>query len=197
LTKGSFLISNNFVRSSYISQFINCIHTSVASDRFYDIQVVDNHFQAEFISSVGFYFRSVNNRKKVFSGNIVDVTATSYTGNLVAYDNTTKSFNCFSASDNSLQIPPTLVSSVSHYDPIQCKRTVQEKFTNNVVNSDTWRDWTGREFVHTAVAIPTGNYWSKGSRVYTNNVTAGGSVGWVCTVTGTPGTWKTFGAISA
>jgi hypothetical protein len=27
--------------------------------------------------------------------------------------------------------------------------------------------------------------------------TAGGNIGWVCTTAGTPGTWKTFGAIAA
>ena len=36
-----------------------------------------------------------------------------------------------------------------------------------------------------------------GDIVYNTSPTAGGFVGWVCTATGTPGTWKTFGAISA
>ena len=33
--------------------------------------------------------------------------------------------------------------------------------------------------------------------VYDESPAAGGTLGWVCTAGGTPGTWKTFGAISA
>ena len=46
-------------------------------------------------------------------------------------------------------------------------------------------------------AIPTVGTWAVGSLVYNSAPTAGGYVGWVCTTAGTPGTWKTFGAISA
>jgi len=46
-------------------------------------------------------------------------------------------------------------------------------------------------------AAPTVGTWAVGSLVYNSAPTAGGYVGWVCTTAGTPGTWKTFGAISA
>ena len=45
-------------------------------------------------------------------------------------------------------------------------------------------------------AAPTTATWSVGDVVYNTNPTSGDYVGWVCTVAGTPGTWKTFGAIS-
>lgn len=48
-----------------------------------------------------------------------------------------------------------------------------------------------------SVAAPTAGTWPKGAVVLNANPTAGGTVGWVCTAAGTPGTWKTFGAISA
>jgi hypothetical protein len=40
----------------------------------------------------------------------------------------------------------------------------------------------------------TGNY-IKGDLIYNTNPTPGGYVGWICTVSGTPGTWKGFGLI--
>jgi len=47
-----------------------------------------------------------------------------------------------------------------------------------------------------SAAAPTGGTWKKGDIVYSTVVTAGGTVGWVCTVAGSPGTWKTFGTVT-
>jgi hypothetical protein len=46
-------------------------------------------------------------------------------------------------------------------------------------------------------AAPTTGTWQPGDIVFNAAPSAGGTVGWVCTAAGTPGTWKTFGAISA
>lgn len=46
-------------------------------------------------------------------------------------------------------------------------------------------------------AAPTSGLWIKGDVVWDTALTAGGTIGYVCTTTGSPGTWKTFGAISA
>jgi hypothetical protein len=45
-------------------------------------------------------------------------------------------------------------------------------------------------------AAPTTGTWVVGDIVYNDTPTSGGYIGWVCTVAGTPGTWKTFGLIS-
>jgi hypothetical protein len=45
-------------------------------------------------------------------------------------------------------------------------------------------------------AAPTTGTWKQGDIVYNTTPTSAGYVGWVCTVAGTPGTWKTFGLIS-
>jgi hypothetical protein len=45
-------------------------------------------------------------------------------------------------------------------------------------------------------AIPTTGSYLAGSIVFNISPTAGSFVGWVCVTAGTPGTWKTFGAIS-
>jgi hypothetical protein len=47
------------------------------------------------------------------------------------------------------------------------------------------------------LAAPTTGTWGVGARVWNITPTAGGVMGWVCTTAGTPGTWKTFGAIAA
>ena len=46
-------------------------------------------------------------------------------------------------------------------------------------------------------AAPTTGTWAVGDIVYNDTPAAGGFIGWVCTTAGTPGTCKTFGAISA
>lgn len=45
-------------------------------------------------------------------------------------------------------------------------------------------------------AAPAAGTWSVGEIVYNSTPTAGGTLGWVCTTAGTPGTWKTFGTIA-
>ncbi len=48
-----------------------------------------------------------------------------------------------------------------------------------------------------AAAAPTTGTWAVGERVWNSAPTAGGTMGWVCVTAGTPGTWKTFGAVAA
>lgn len=53
----------------------------------------------------------------------------------------------------------------------------------------------GKRIEYGSAAPATGD-WQQGDIVYNQAPTAGGSVGWVCTTSGAPGTWKTFGAIA-
>ncbi len=46
-------------------------------------------------------------------------------------------------------------------------------------------------------AAPTGGTFAAGHIVYNLAPTASGKIGWVCVTAGTPGTWKTWGAIDA
>lgn len=48
-----------------------------------------------------------------------------------------------------------------------------------------------------AAAAPTTGTAVVGDKVYNSVPAASGFIGWVCVTAGTPGTWKTFGAISA
>lgn len=45
-------------------------------------------------------------------------------------------------------------------------------------------------------AAPTTGTWTRGDIVYNSAPSSAGYVGWVCTASGTPGTWATFGLIS-
>lgn len=55
---------------------------------------------------------------------------------------------------------------------------------------------TGFRITYDAAAPTTGT-WIRGDIRYNTAPVASGFVGWVCVAAGTPGTWKTFGAISA
>lgn len=46
-------------------------------------------------------------------------------------------------------------------------------------------------------AIPTAGDWVRGKRLVHSTPASTGVEGWVCVLSGTPGTWKTFGTISA
>lgn len=48
-----------------------------------------------------------------------------------------------------------------------------------------------------ASAIPTAQQYYQGDVIINTAPAASGNIGWVCVTSGTPGTWKTFGAISA
>lgn len=76
---------------------------------------------------------------------------------------------------NTVTTGTAYVSSDNYYQPTQY-RTVQ---------------------IISGTAAPTTGYWKVGSIVYNTVPTAGGTIGFVCTTEGSPGTWKTFGAISA
>ena len=62
------------------------------------------------------------------------------------------------------------------------------------INQTTTGAPEGRE---SRAAVPTGGTWKRGHILYNSAPSAAGTVGWICTASGTPGTWKTFGTIAA
>jgi hypothetical protein len=58
-------------------------------------------------------------------------------------------------------------------------------------------DITGSFEADGSDVVPTAGTWKRGKILYDVTPSASGSIGWVCVTAGTPGTWKTFGAISA
>ena len=67
--------------------------------------------------------------------------------------------------------------------------------TGQTTIHDRGNSWNGKELYGTAA--PVAGTWAVGDIVWHQNPAAAGNIGWVCTTAGTPGTWKTFGAIAA
>jgi hypothetical protein len=65
----------------------------------------------------------------------------------------------------------------------------------NVVPVGYWS--LGANTTTTGTAAPTTGTWRRGDVVSNTAPSASGFIGFVCVTAGTPGTWKTFGAISA
>lgn len=55
----------------------------------------------------------------------------------------------------------------------------------------------GTQRIKNGAGRPLAGTWSVGDIVYNTTPIAGGFIGWVCIVSGTPGTWKAFGPIEA
>jgi parallel beta-helix repeat protein len=67
---------------------------------------------------------------------------------------------------------------------------------NNVGTQVIVSDPTLARGLPSASAAPVSGTHRVGDVVFNSAPTAGGTIGWVCTTAGTPGTFKTFGAIS-
>ncbi|WP_457092716.1 hypothetical protein [Microvirga sp. P5_D2] len=69
----------------------------------------------------------------------------------------------------------------------------------NVFKGTATRTMTGlRDRKETYRLVPpTTGAWRQGDLVWNLNPVATGAIGWVCTVGGTPGTWKSVGAIAS
>lgn len=67
------------------------------------------------------------------------------------------------------------------------------------IGESKWFTHYSKEGTNRLIALnaPTLGTYKKGQIVYNDNPAGAGYIGWVCTVGGTPGTWKTFGAITA
>lgn len=63
------------------------------------------------------------------------------------------------------------------------------------VQGAAFTDGTNR--MEWGAAAPAAGTYAQGDIVFNTGAAAAGQVGWVCTVAGTPGTWKTFGTIES
>jgi hypothetical protein len=82
--------------------------------------------------------------------------------------------------NNATTTTQTIISSINDI-VVGPDNSFSQYFTNSNINT----------------AAPTGGYWTRGEKIYNSAPAAAGFIGFVCTTAGTPGTWKTFGAISA
>ena len=72
--------------------------------------------------------------------------------------------------------------------------------SNNSYGPSVTTNYTSGAFQrveHINTAAPASGTWRQGDVIWHRTPSASGNIGWVCVTAGTPGTWKTFGAISA
>lgn len=147
----------------------NAILVTTSSD---DVRIEDNIFiNAVLTASTGVVFVQNSNNIKVKKNTFKQYSA--YTTICVTEDGTTAVGNDFSENDfsSSFTVP------YSTSNPNTVARRVEQT---------TWYPTDASR-----------GAWRQGDKVYILTPTAGGSVGYVCTAAGSPGTWKAFGTIAA
>jgi hypothetical protein len=81
------------------------------------------------------------------------------------------------------------------YDPQdqrETRRLLADALARTTADTEALAKRRGTE----AVTVPTTGTWRQGDIVWHKAPVAGGHVGWVCVVAGSPGVWRTFGAIA-
>lgn len=87
---------------------------------------------------------------------------------------------------------PTPPATYSPADQREVRRLLATAVAELAAEADVRDARRGEE----ATSVPTTGTWQRGDIVWHAAPVAGGFVGWVCVAAGTPGTWRTFGAIS-
>lgn len=105
--------------------------------------------------------------------------------------------------DCNLRIYQTTVSDKSYFSGIAATKTrsinVYPRHMMYVtdVNNEAYRSIDDRHYMGAAAPTSTLFAWNVGTQIEYLAPSGGGSLGLVCTASGAPGTWKTFGAITA
>jgi hypothetical protein len=73
----------------------------------------------------------------------------------------------------------------------------QKLHVNGVIRATSFLVGTAQQFLGWGSAIPTTGTYKRGDIIFNSAPVASGFVGWTCITAGTPGTWKSFGMISA
>lgn len=148
---------------------VTCISSSILSR----IRIRNSRFETEYISNVavGVYLPTANNSACSISSSIFGTFSTA--GISVSTSNATTAYNMMSQYDNS-SIPGTTLSSGTPSGM-----------------------YIGSRFVGEDGASPTTGYWRRGDIIRTTTPVASGQEGWINVSSGSPGTWKGFGNISA
>lgn len=58
-------------------------------------------------------------------------------------------------------------------------------------------DESSKLIIEDMSSAPSTGTWLRGNRIYHSSPATGGNIGFVCTASGSPGTWKTFGGIAS
>ena len=86
---------------------------------------------------------------------------------------------------------------------------IQRRILNRAINPQEKESWARflfeldlqiddicRRLNHSQAAAPVTGTWQVADRVYNSAPAIGQYAGWICTVAGSPGTWRPFGLIA-
>jgi hypothetical protein len=162
--------------SAYFEKFINADATQIV--------IQDNSFRSSTLASY--------TNARMVAIPYASMTLAKITGNI--FENTNaSSYEHFIESNNNQDVCDISLNNF--------KGNVTTTFNSNISNTNRRNNIAlnvGYNPVQKyASGSPVSNTWAVGDIMWNTVPAAGGNIGWVCTTAGTPGTWKTFGAISA
>ena len=165
LSKGAITITGNSVRAGVCVSVLRFDpSTSGTPGNYYDAIIYGNSLEADECTSIPVYYRSGQNRKKVFKGNMLIVGAVTATSGAMSYDTTVISGKSYLVEGNIVNVPAAAWS--TGFDWCMTKRVADENVRNNIVNNVKVRDFDGVIFTDRMAAAPSsGIFWTIGSRV--------------------------------
>ena len=83
----------------------------------------------------------------------------------------------------------------SNISNTQFNKLIRNKYTNPYKNNDAFVSYVNGNKVIRSSEVPKTGTWNIGDVVYNTNFSTNNFIGWVCTESGTPGTWRRFGTL--
>lgn len=189
-------INSTFIKCEVNATLLNnaneyvIYNSDIANVKFYNcpINISDNRILYSSVES-DFLFQDCKvkiNRTSI--SNLADATVLlSCSHSLVKFTSQNTQWN--------LLFTPNTAFSWSNFDGV-LKKFLNSYVSEKLVNDDLIQGYVNQVYPVLS-AIPTTGTYKVGAIVYKRNAQAGDFVGWICTVSGTPGTWKGFGLIQA
>lgn len=153
------------------------------------ISSVGNKIDYCAISNAGNRVMILDSANNVISNNSIAAPTTAI--QIGAVDGTMIRNNTISGATASFAIEGTTHTNTMLIGNTKVNGTVQVAVDTVQINNS----WNPKFMYNTAA--PLAGTFKVGDTTYNTAPAAGGFIGWVCTTAGTPGTWKTFGAITA
>lgn len=91
----------------------------------------------------------------------------------------------------------TLIDSIFDNQFEITTRLTDGNVITNALTASTQIGYAGAQYMYSGTAIPVSGTYNRGDIIWNAQPSAGGTPGWVCTTSGTPGTWKAMANIAA
>lgn len=91
----------------------------------------------------------------------------------------------------------TLIDSIFDNQFEITTRLTQGNVITDALTASTAIGFSGAQYMYSGTAIPVSGTYNRGDIMWNAQPSAGGTPGWVCVTSGTPGTWKAMANIAA